>query len=120
MVADTSQPTEGSEEGSETSARMPFWREHSLTLVLLAAMALFAAVFWFAGLEYWQAQQQAHSASQRIWPDYVVYYIADMTDSLFGSLIGALAIVQGTKYFRESGHHPSAQDQPDEEASRTR
>lgn len=33
-----------------------------------------------------------------------------MTDSLFGSLVGALAIVQGTKYFRERGDRPSAQD----------
>jgi hypothetical protein len=116
MVAEISQ----SMEASETPERMTFWEEHSLTLLLLAGMAVVAIVFWFAGLEYWQAQQLAHGGSQRLWPDYVVYYLADMTDSLFGSLVGALAIVQGTKYFRESGRRPSAQDQPDDEASRSR
>jgi hypothetical protein len=108
MASDTSTPAEASEDREP----MSFWQEHSLTLLLLAGMALAAVVFWFAGLEYWQGQQRAHGASQRIWPDYVVYYLADMTDSLFGSLVGALAIVQGTKYFRERGRRPSAQDQP--------
>jgi hypothetical protein len=87
-----------------------FWREHSLTIVILVSMASFAIMFWFAGLETWQAQQRSHAASQRIWPDYAWYYVADMTDSLFGSMVGALAIVQGTKYFRERGRHPSKQD----------
>ena len=96
---------------SDAPARQrSFWREHSLTIVILCGMLLFAVVFWFAGLEYWQAEQRAHGDPQRIWPDFVVYYIADMTDSLFGSLVGALAIVQGTKYFRERGSHPSSQD----------
>jgi hypothetical protein len=110
MATDTSSSTEA----SERHEPMSFWQEHSLTLLLLAGMALAASVFWFAGLEYWQEQQRAHGATQRIWPDYVVYYVADMTDSLFGSLVGALAIVQGTKYFRERGSHPSAQDQPND------
>jgi hypothetical protein len=87
-----------------------FWREHSLTLLILAAMLLFAVAFWFTGLEYWQAHQRAHGASERVWPDFVVYYVADLSDSLFGSMIGALVIVQGTKYFRERGRHPSSQD----------
>jgi hypothetical protein len=90
--------------------RTSFWHEHGLTVLILAAMALFATVFWFAGLEYWQAQQRAHGQTERIWPDFVVYYLADMTDSLFGSLIGALVIVQGTKYLRERGRRPSSQD----------
>jgi len=90
--------------------QVSFWREHSLTIVILTGMLVAAVVFWFAGLEYWQAQQQAHGESQRIWPDFVVYYIADMTDSLFGSLVGALTIVMGTKYLRERGRNPSSQD----------
>jgi hypothetical protein len=87
-----------------------FWREHSLTLFILGGMLTFAVVFWFAGLELWQAELRAHGAQGRIWPGYVVYYVADMSDSLFGSLIGTLVIVQGTKWFRERGRHPSAQD----------
>jgi hypothetical protein len=87
-----------------------FWREHSLTLLILGGMLLFAVIFWFTGLEYWQAEQQAHGEPARIWPDFVVYYVADLSDSLFGSMIGALVIVQGTKYLRERGRHPSSQD----------
>ena len=90
--------------------RMNFWREHSLTLLILAGMFIFAVVFWFAGLEYWQAEQRAHGEQGRIWPDFVVYYVADISDSMFGSLFGALVIVQGTKYLRERGRHPSSQD----------
>jgi hypothetical protein len=108
MGTDTSTTAEAAADREPRS----FWAEHSLTLLLLASMAVAALVFWFAGLEYWQGQQRIHGASQRIWPDYTVYYLADMTDSLFGSLVGALAIVQGTKYFRERGRRPSAQDQP--------
>jgi hypothetical protein len=87
-----------------------FWYEHGLTILIVGMMLVFAIAFWFAGLEYWQADQQAHGRPMRIWPDFVVYYIADMTDSLFGSMIGALVIVQGTKYLRERGSQPSSQD----------
>jgi predicted negative regulator of RcsB-dependent stress response len=96
-------------EGSRPGQRS-FWYEHSLTILIIGMMLAFAIVFWFAGLEYWQADQQAHGKQARIWPDFVVYYIADMADSLFGSMIGALVIVQGTKYLRERGSQPSSQD----------
>jgi hypothetical protein len=88
-----------------------FWYEHGLTILIVGLMLLFALTFWFAGLEFWQAEQQAHGRPAHIWPDYVVYYIADLSDSLFGSMIGALVIVQGTKYLRERGERPSSQDQ---------
>jgi hypothetical protein len=87
-----------------------FVKEHSLTIAVITGMVLFAIAFWFAGLENWQAEQRAHGQGGHIWPDFVVYYVADMTDSLFGSLFGVLVIVQGTKYLRERGDHPSNQD----------
>jgi hypothetical protein len=92
------------------SRQRSFWYEHSLTILILGMMLAFAVVFWFAGLEFWQAEQQVHGKPARVWPDFVVYYIADMADSLFGSMIGALLIVQCTKYLRERGSQPSSQD----------
>jgi len=87
-----------------------FWYEHGLTILIVALMLLFAVAFWFAGLEYWQADQRLHGQEARIWPDFAVYYIADLADSLFGSMVGVLVIVQGTKYLRERGRRASAQD----------
>ena len=98
-TAEEARPDEGS-----------FWYEHGLTILILGMMLLFAVTFWFTGLEYWQADQQAHGETARIWPDFVVYYVADLADSLFGSMLGVLVIVQGTKYLRERGRHASAQD----------
>ena len=98
-TAEETRPGEGS-----------FWYEHGLTILILGMMMLFAVTFWFAGLEYWQADQQAHGEPARVWPDFVVYYVTDLADSLFGSMIGALVIVQGTKYLRERGRHASSQD----------
>jgi hypothetical protein len=87
-----------------------FWYEHGLTILILTLMLAFAVAFWFAGLEYWQADQRLHGQEGRIWPDFVVYYIADLADSLFGSMVGVLVIVQGTKYLRERGQRASTQD----------
>ena len=87
-----------------------FLYEHGLTVLIVVMMLLFAITFWFAGLEFWQAEQRAHGEPGNVWPDFVVYYVADLADSLFGSMIGALVIVQGTKYLRERGRHASSQD----------
>jgi hypothetical protein len=106
MVKNASAGTVRTHRAAPTSS----WRERKPTTVIVIAMAVFAVMFWSAGFPNWQAHQQAHDAAAPVWPAYMWYFIADITDSLVGAMVGALAGVQATKHFRERDNHPSKED----------
>ncbi|QIN94138.1 hypothetical protein PP459_gp095 [Streptomyces phage Wakanda] len=80
-----------------------FWRRHSLSLALLALFLIQSVIVWTSGYSDWAAEQQASKQPVEIWPDFVIFYVYEMTVSLVADTYGALLLVLFAKWFYEQG-----------------
>jgi hypothetical protein len=83
--------------------RGSFIKNHSLSLALLTLFLVQSVIVWTVGYSDWAAEQQASKQPVAIWPDFVIYYVYEMTVSIVADTYGALLLVLFAKWFYEQG-----------------
>jgi len=80
-----------------------FLKKHSLSLALLAVFLVQSIIYWTTGYSDWVSEQQALNQPVNIWPDFVIFYVSEMTVSMVADTYGALLLVLFAKWFYEQG-----------------
>jgi hypothetical protein len=92
--------------------RKTWWREHSLSLVLIAIFLGQSIFYWFTGLADWRREYPNGS----LWPGYLTHYFSEMTVSILADTYGAVLLVLFTKWFWERGSAESNHQEPPDES----
>ena len=87
----------------EGGPRKPWWREHSLSIFLVAILLVQTVAYWFAELPDWKEEQSAHQLPTTLWPGYALHFTAEYLVSIVADTYGALLLVLASKWFFERG-----------------
>lgn len=91
-----------------------WFKEHSLSIVLLTIFVIQAIITWFSGIPEWTDQQIQAGSTTALFPGYVIHWIYDFTTSLVADTYGAVLLVLFSKWFFEKGSAESRNKDPEQ------
>lgn len=90
-----------------------WWKDHSLSIVLIALLLIQTIISIFAGHIDWMATNQDHDVMVTGWPgDFWIWWTYEYSTSIVADTYGAFILVMLSKWFIERGSSETADKDP--------